>query len=67
MANKINVQDMADFFNKLVAEGKGAYEVDVYKQDGGSYYSLTYVEGGNKARAIANVYDKLKSIAIGDN
>ena len=52
------VKDMADFFNMLVAQGKGNYDVAVNTQDGASY--------GLSVGNIAKVYDDINTIGIGD-
>jgi hypothetical protein len=74
MAREATVQDIADFFNKLIAEGKGNYKVDVATPDGDSYdlfvgetnkndpYGLAYEQNNS----IAYVYNKLKIVSIGD-
>lgn len=76
MASKeVTVKDVADFFNRLVAEGKSSYKVDVSTSDGNSYdlhksemsvndpYGVFY----EQCNGIAYVYDKLKIVSIGDN
>ena len=74
MAREATVKDIADFFNKLVAEGKGHYKVDVATPDGDSYdlnvsetnkndpFGIAYEQNNS----IAYVYDKLKIVSIGD-
>ena len=74
MAREATVKDIADFFNRLVAEGKGNYKVDVATPDGYSYdlnisetnkndpYGIAYEQNNS----IAYVYDKLKIVSIGD-
>lgn len=75
MASKeVTVKDVADFFNRLVAKGKGCYKVDVATPDGDSYdlhksemdvndpYGVAY----EQCNGIAYVYDKLKIVSIGD-
>lgn len=62
------VKDIADFFNKLVANGKGDYYVDASTQDGGSYD--IWVSDENKdseySSGIAVVNDIIKSVTIGE-
>lgn len=62
------VKDMADFFNMLVAQGKGDYDVAVNTQDGASYgLSVSHVkEGVDKYYNVAKVYDDIKTIGVGD-
>jgi hypothetical protein len=73
-SREATVKDIADFFNRLVAEGKGTYKVDVATPDGDSYdlflsetnkndpYGVAYEQNNS----IAYVYDKLKVVSIGD-
>jgi hypothetical protein len=62
------VKDIADFFNKLVAAGKGEYWVDASTQDGASYD--LWVSDENKdsdySNGIAVVHDIIKSVTIGE-
>lgn len=62
------VQDVADFFNKLVAKGKGNYWVNVSAPDGDSYD--LWVSDENKDSEYCNgfavVDDIIKSVTIGE-
>ena len=62
------VKDIADFFNRLVAEGKGDYWVDASTQDGACYDRCVSDENKDNdyCNGIAVVYDKLKLVTIGD-
>lgn len=69
MATKeATVKDIADFFNRLVAKGKGDYKVDASTQDGASYsiYISDEHKDSEQCNGIAYVYDKLKLVSIGE-
>ena len=53
------VKDFAEWFNKLVSEGKGDYSVDVDDSFGGAY-------GLNKGERYGYVDDEIKNVCIGD-
>lgn len=57
--NAATVKDLADWFNKLVSEGKGDYVVDVDDNFGGSYPLV-------KDTRYGTVFDNSKSVSIGD-
>ena len=57
--NWATVKDLAEWFNKLVSEGKGDYSVDVDDNLGGGY-------GLNKGERYGYVDDKIKNVSIGD-
>ena len=62
------VKDIADFFNKLVANGKGDYNVEASTQDGASYDLFVSEENKDdeQCNGIAYVYDNLKLVTIGE-
>lgn len=69
MASKeATVKDIADFFNKLVAAGKGEYHVEASTQDGASYGLFVSEEhkDDEQCNDIAYVYDNLKLVSIGE-
>ena len=57
--NWATVKDLADWFNKLVSEGKSDYFVGVDDNFGGDY-------GLNKGERYGSVIDKNKLVTIGD-
>ena len=68
MARKATVKDIADFFNNLVAEGKGDYAVDATTMDGASYDLFVREDAADYelCNGIACVYDKIKLVTIGE-
>lgn len=65
---KATVKDMADFFNALVAKGKGDYLVEASTQDGASYdlFVDPIHKDNEQCNGIAYVYNKLKLVSIGE-
>lgn len=59
MAEYAKVKEVADWFNKLVADGKGEFEVAVDDNMGG-IYSLF------KGDRFGTVFDDQKFVSIGD-
>lgn len=59
MAEYAKVKEVADWFNKLVAEGKGEYEVSVDDNMGGEYSLF-------KGDRFGTVFDDHKNVSIGD-
>lgn len=57
--NWATVKDVAEWFNKLVSEGKGDYFVEVDDNFGGNY-------GLDKGDRYGYVDDKNKDVTIGD-
>jgi hypothetical protein len=59
MAEYAKVKEVADWFNKLVADGKGEYEVSVDDNMGGEYSLF-------KGDRFGTVFDDQKFVSIGD-
>ena len=56
------VKELADWFNKLVADGKGDYRVNVDDNMGGDY-DLYDLFNGDRYGAV---FDEYKTVSIGD-